>query len=226
MMKNIHPFSLLMTLSFSTFSFAQLDASYGNKKDNNTSFGMISAPASDAKKPQSLDFSKTNTDGFKTAHSQQQKEYQKKQAEKNLETKGILTKAKIAEESYLNNFPKINGMYHYPIIDQDLGSFSTKDKNVTIICRDYQYPDGDKVTILVNNIPVVSNLILKQRYQSFNISLDEGINTIEILALNQGTSGPNTAGFKIFNDTGNLLSANEWNLATGAKASIIIAKEK
>ncbi|WGH76559.1 hypothetical protein P8625_05210 [Tenacibaculum tangerinum] len=117
-------------------------------------------------------------------------------------------------------------MYTYPVIDQDLGSFSTKGKSVNIICRDYQYPDGDRVTIYVNGIPVVSNLTLEQRYQSFNIPLDEGVNEINIVALNQGTSGPNTAAFKIYNDAGMLISSNEWNLATGAKATIIVAKEK
>ena len=67
---------------------------------------------------------------------------------------------------------------------------------------------------------------MQQRYQKFNIPLEKGINKITILALNQGTSGPNTAGFKVFNDTGMLLSSNEWNLATGAKATLIIAKDK
>lgn len=224
MKKIIHPFLVIIVLTLSIGSFAQIDGSFNNKKDNNSSFGIISAPTKNIQKPNSLDFK--NNSGFKTAHNKQQKEYQKKQTERNLETKGILTKAKIAEEQYLSAFQKTKGMYDYPIIDQDLGSFSTKAKSVNIICRDFQYPDGDKVTILVNNIPVVSNLILKKSYQSFNIPLDEGINTIEILAINQGTSGPNTAGFKIYNDTGSVISANQWNLATGAKASIIIAKQK
>ena len=52
------------------------------------------------------------------------------------------------------------------------------------------------------------------------------MNKIIILALNQGTSGPNTAAFKVFNDAGMLLSSNEWNLATGAKATLLIAKEQ
>ncbi len=132
----------------------------------------------------------------------------------------------MAEEQYLRSFQKINGQYVYPVIDQDLGSFATKSKSVKIICRDFQYPDGDKVRIFINNVPVVYSLTLTQSYQSFEIPLDEGVNTIEIVALNQGTSGPNTAAFKIFNDSGMLISENEWNLATGAKASIIIAKEK
>ncbi|WBX73228.1 hypothetical protein PG913_10210 [Tenacibaculum pacificus] len=222
--QTIHFFIVIFAVSISSHSFAQLDASFGNNKNNTGSFGSIPATAKEVKKPKSLEFK--NNDGFKTAHKQQQKELQKKQAEKDFENKGILTKAKQAEEQYLSAFQRIKGMYEYPIIDQDLGSFSTKDKSVTIICRDFQYPDGDKVTILVNNIPVVSKLILKGSYQSFKIPLDEGINTIEILALNQGSSGPNTAGFKIYNASGMLISANQWNLATGAKASIIIAKQK
>ena len=224
MIKTKHSFFLIILLSISTYNFAQLDGSFKNKKDNNSSFGVITAPAKEVKKPTSLDFK--NNDGFKTAHTKQQKDLKKKQAERNLANKGILTKAKISEERYLKAFQKINGMYQYPIIDQDLGSFSTISKSVTIICRDFQYPDGDKVTILINNMPVVSNLILKQNYQSFNIPLDKGINTIEILAINQGSSGPNTAGFKIYNETGSLISSNQWNLATGAKASIIIARQK
>ncbi|CAM1362502.1 conserved hypothetical protein [Tenacibaculum litoreum] len=201
-----------------------MDGSIGGKKKGNSAFGIITAPAKEVKKPKALDFD--NNNGFKTAHKEQQKELQKKQAQKDLENKGILTKAKIAEEQYLKNFKQINGMYQYPVIDQDLGSFSTKSKSVNIICRDYQYPDGDRVTIYINEIPVVSNLTLKQRYQSFNLPLDEGINTIKIVALNQGTSGPNTAAFKIYNDAGMLISSNEWNLATGAKATIIVAKEQ
>ncbi|MEX6627246.1 hypothetical protein [Tenacibaculum salmonis] len=222
--QTIHFFIVIFAVSISSHGFAQLDASFGNNKNNTGSFESIPSTAKEVQKPKSLEFK--NNDGFKTAHNQQQKEFQKKQAEKDFENKGILTKAKQAEEQYLSAFQRIKGMYEYPIIDQDLGSFSTKDKTVTIICRDFQYPDGDKVTILVNNISVVSNLILKQSYQSFNIPLDEGINTIEILALNQGSSGPNTAGFKIYNASGMLISANQWNLATGAKASIIIAKQK
>ena len=56
--------------------------------------------------------------------------------------------------------------------------------------------------------------------------LQVGINKIAFIALNQGTSGPNTAAFTVFNDTGNVISSNEWNLATGAKATLVIAKDK
>ncbi|WP_073183422.1 hypothetical protein [Tenacibaculum mesophilum] len=224
MMKIIPTLVIIFLCSITSNVLAQMDGSVNSKKKGNSAFGVITAPVKEVKKPKALDFD--NNNGFKTAHKEQQKELQKRQAQRDLENKGILTKAKIAEEQYLKSFKQINGMYQYPVIDQDLGSFSTKSKSVNIICRDYQYPDGDKVTIYINDVPVVSNLILRQRYQSFNIPLDKGINTIKIVALNQGTSGPNTAAFKIYNDAGMLISSNEWNLATGAKATIIVAKEQ
>ena len=59
-----------------------------------------------------------------------------------------------------------------------------------------------------------------------DIPLEVGINEISFVALNQGTSYPNTAGFKVYDDSGNVISSNEWNLATGAKAVILIAKDK
>ena len=101
----------------------------------------------------------------------------------------------MSEARFLKAFKKINGQYIYPVIDQDLGNFRTNSSSINIICRDFQYPDGDRVTILLNNIPVVSNIILEQQYQSFTIPLEIGINKIAFVALNQGSSGPNTAAF-------------------------------
>ncbi|WP_435263534.1 hypothetical protein [Tenacibaculum sp. nBUS_03] len=179
-------FALFLTISSS--SYGQLDNSTNGKDKGKSSLGNFNVSAKNIKKPKALDFK--NDHGFKTAHKKQQKEQKRKQVADAYMNKGILTKAKIAEEQYLKAFKKINGQFQYPVIDQDLGSFSTKAKNVNIICRDYQYPDGDKVTIYINDIPVISNLTLKQRFQSFNIPLEEGVNIIKILALNQGTSGP------------------------------------
>ena len=164
--------------------------------------------------------------GFKNAYDKEKEKLNRKKKENELDNKGILTAAKLSEERFLKAFKKINGQYIYPRIDQDLGSFRTNSKSVNIICRDFQYPDCDRVTILVNNIPIIVNIELKQSYQKFNIPLEIGINKIAFKALNQGTSGTNTAAFKVFNDAGMLLSSNEWNLATGAKATIVIAKDK
>ena len=201
MRKNIFlPLTIFSILFFSFTSFSQLDNNYGGNNKGNTSLGSFDTNAIEVTKPKSLDFD--NNDGFKTAGAKLKKEQERKQAEEDLKNKGILTKAKIAEERYLKSFKKINGLYDYPVIDQDLGSIRTNAKNINIVCRDYQYPDGDRVTIYVNEEPVVVNLTLRQRYQSFSLPLDVGINKIKIVALNQGSSGPNTAAFKIYNDTG------------------------
>ncbi|MDG1452230.1 MAG: hypothetical protein P8Q33_05570, partial [Polaribacter sp.] len=164
--------------------------------------------------------------GFKNAFDKEKEKLKRKKSESDFNNKGILTTAKLNEERFLKAFKKINGQYIYPKIDQDLGSFRTNSKSVNIICRDFQYPDGDRVTILINDVPVIQNIVLQQNYQKFNIPIDIGINRIAFKALNQGSSGPNTAAFKVYNDAGMLISSNEWNLATGAKATLVIAKDK
>ena len=204
----------------------ETQAQFENSNGGNTKGKIrtiISTRAKEVERPNSLKIEATN--GFQKAFEKEQKEIKKKQKEDDFNNKGIITAAKLSEERFLKFFKKINGMYQYPVIDQDLGSYRTDSKSVNIICRDFQYPDGDRVTIFVNDIPVVVNIVLRQQYQKFNIPLEKGMNKIVILALNQGTSGPNTAAFKVFNDAGMLLSSNEWNLATGAKATLLIAKD-
>jgi|TARA_B110000208_G_scaffold188196_1_gene247432 hypothetical protein len=196
----------------------------GGRKTIGKIRSVITTNAKEIEKPSSIKIDGAN--GFKKAYEKEQKKVKKKQQEENFNNKGIISQAKLSEERFLKSFKKINGMYQYPVIDQDLGSIRTNANSINIICRDYQHPDGDRVTILINGIPIIVNIVLQQRYQKFNIPLEKGINKITILALNQGTSGPNTAGFKVFNDTGMLLSSNEWNLATGAKATMVIAKDK
>ena len=49
---------------------------------------------------------------------------------------------------------------------------------------------------------------------------------IDITALNQGDSGPNTAEFVVYDDKGNVVSSKEWNLLTGVKAKITFINEK
>ena len=216
-------FVLTCFMLLSTATFSQLDKAKSSKEKGKTKV-IILNNAKEVKKPKSIELD--GTDGFKKAYDKEKEKLKKQQKENNLNNKGILSQAKLSEQRFLKAFKKINGHYQYPVIDQDLGSFRTNSKSVNIICRDYQYPDGDRVTIYVNGVPVIYNITLRQSYQKFNIPLEIGINKITIKALNQGTSGPNTAAFKVFNDAGMLISSNEWNLATGAKATIIISKDK
>lgn len=109
--------------------------------------------------------------------------------------------------------------------DSYLGDFKTGGKFVDIICRDHEFVDGDKVRVLVNDEVVENSITLTANFKGVIINLERGFNRIDIVALNQGTSGPNTAEFKVYDDKGKLLSSNEWNLATGAKATLIIVKD-
>ncbi len=85
--------------------------------------------------------------------------------------------------------------------------------------------DGDRVSILVNDQIVIQNLTLNSTFRGINLKLGEGFNKIDFIALNQGDSGPNTAELRIYDDNERLISSNQWNLATGAKATLIIVKQ-
>ena len=222
--QSLNNFKYIIVAFFFCFALnvsAQVDGKTGEEKKGKKK-AIIAVPAKTIEKPKSLE--NDSKDGFKTAHAEEQKKLAKKKEDDELNEKGILTQAKIAEERFLNSWKKINAPY--PVIDQDLGSFRTQSKSVKIICRDFQYPDGDRVTIMINDIPVIRNITLTRAYQGFDVPLEVGINKISFIALNQGTSGPNTAAFKVYDDSGNVISSNEWNLATGAKAVILIAKDK
>jgi hypothetical protein len=109
--------------------------------------------------------------------------------------------------------------------NQFLGDFKTSAEKAKIIYRDHEYVDGDMIRIWVNDKIAVYELYLVGEFQGIDLNLQPGFNKVEFEALNQGTSGPNTAEFHVYDDKGKLISANQWNLATGFKATIIITKE-
>ena len=109
--------------------------------------------------------------------------------------------------------------------NQYLGELRTGSLNVTIMYRDHEYVDGDRVRIYVNGDIVKSSVYLSAGFNGFTFLLQPGFNKVEFQALNQGSSGPNTAELRIFNDEGDVISANQWNLTTGRKAMITIVKE-
>jgi hypothetical protein len=213
---------LILFLSTTTF-VAQLDKTNGAINKGKLK-ATILKNAKAIEIPNSVEL--LGNEGFKKAYDKEQEKLKIKQEEDHLKNKGFTSQKQLSEARFLKAFKKINGQYIYPVIDQDLGGFRTNSNSVNIICRDFQFPDGDRVTIMLNNIPVVTNIVLKQQYQSYTIPLEIGINKISFVALNQGSSGPNTAAFKVYDDSGILLSSNEWNLATNAKATIVIAKDK
>ncbi len=109
--------------------------------------------------------------------------------------------------------------------DQYLGDFKNNGKFVNLVYRDHEYVDGDIVRIFINEDIIGPRIFLTANYKSIKIDLIKGFNKIDIQALNQGESGPNTAEFQLYDDQGNLITGNEWNLTTGVKATLIVVKE-
>lgn len=109
--------------------------------------------------------------------------------------------------------------------DQNLGNVSTGANFVGVVARDHEYVDGDRVKIYVNGDVVEANILLSGGFKGVNVDLVEGFNTIEFEALNQGSSGPNTAQVVVTDDLGKIIHSNKWNLSTGSKASLVVVKE-
>lgn len=84
---------------------------------------------------------------------------------------------------------------------------------------------GDRVKILVNDRVVIPEILLESASKEYYIDLSDGFNKVEFEALNQGSSGPNTAAFRVYDDKGSIITSNEWNLTTGVKAKIIVVKQ-
>ncbi|GAA0872067.1 hypothetical protein GCM10009117_12140 [Gangjinia marincola] len=108
--------------------------------------------------------------------------------------------------------------------DQYLGNIKTSSGKVTIMCRDHEYVDGDKVRLYLNDDIIQPTVYLSHSYYVTTIELQPGQNRLDFQALNQGSSGPNTAELKVYDADGNLISSNQWNLLSGYKATLILTK--
>ena len=105
-----------------------------------------------------------------------------------------------------------------------LGDFKTKSNYVRIVCRDFGEFDGDKVSVYLNDVLINGEVLLEISSKQIIINLSKGFNKIQFLALNEGYSSPNTAEFEMFDDKGNVVTSNQWNLFTGDRATINVTK--
>lgn len=112
------------------------------------------------------------------------------------------------------------------VTNHSLGTIYSVSKEVRIECRDHSYVDGDRIRILVNDQPVSTNIGLKGHYYVLYIPLNPGYNKIDFQALNMGTSGPNTAELRVYDDKGVLISSKEWGMITGEIATLGIIKKQ
>ncbi len=110
-------------------------------------------------------------------------------------------------------------------VDQFLGEIRNDGEYVNIILRDHEYPDGDLIKVEVNESIVMPAILLTEKAKGFKLDLKSGFNVVDFVALNQGSSGPNTAEIIVYDDQGKLVGTNRWNLATGVKATYIIYKQ-
>jgi len=109
-------------------------------------------------------------------------------------------------------------------VDQFLGEIRNDGEYVNIILRDHEYPDGDLIKVQVNENVVMPAILLTEKAKGVKLDLKSGFNVVDFVALNQGSSGPNTAEIIVYDDQGKLVGTNRWNLATGVKATYIIYK--
>lgn len=141
-----------------------------------------------------------------------------------VDSDGLKSPGEIFEQRWSKEAEK-GGMIR-TMSDQFLGEHNVDTKFVNIVCRDHSYEDGDRVQIQLNGYIVKANLLLTNGYRRVEVNLADGKNTVDIIALNQGDSGPNTAEFVVYDDKGAVISSKEWNLLTGVKATIIFNNEK
>ena len=109
--------------------------------------------------------------------------------------------------------------------DQYLGDFKTKSSYLGLQCRDFGRVDGDYVKIIVNDIVVRNSLFLSGGFKGINIDLVEGLNRIDIIAINEGTASPNTGHFMVVDAEGITITSQKWNLFSSGKATMVVLKE-
>lgn len=110
--------------------------------------------------------------------------------------------------------------------DVFFGKYVVRTSTIKIKTRDFMDPDGDRIRIFLNYQILFLNELLGSNYETYVVNLREGENAIDIMALNQGLAGPNTANFAIYDENDNLITTNDWNLKTGVSAKFIIDYKK
>ncbi len=108
--------------------------------------------------------------------------------------------------------------------DYSLGTLHSTSKSMRIEVRDHSLVDGDRIKIYINEQMINSNLMLNGLYHIIHVNLIKGYNRIDIEAINEGYSGPNTAELKVFDENGYLISSQEWNILTGQRATLGVVR--
>lgn len=114
--------------------------------------------------------------------------------------------------------------------DIDFGVIRTTSPYLIIRMRDFGAIDGDLVSItLIKDYKkdvLANNLSLQYDYTDVKANLKNGLNFLEIMAMNRGSAGGNTGAFIILDDKGQVLVDNLWdNIDAGVRSKFRIVKE-
>ncbi len=88
---------------------------------------------------------------------------------------------------------------------------------------DGEVVDGDVITLLVNGVPAFTNYRLAAAKRRLRLFLPQKVNTISILAENEGSAPPNTSQITIVD--GGLQYSMTSRLKNGEKANIVLRKK-
>ena len=105
------------------------------------------------------------------------------------------------------------------------GDYRTNSNYVYILYRDYGAIDGDLLRILVDDDVLKPREYLTEGYKGFKLKLKEGFNKIDFYAINEGSSIPNTADYKIVDENNKVITNRVWPLSAGVKVTVILVKE-
>ncbi len=219
----------LLFLCVTSIGYSQLDApqksiAIGGTQDNDIEKSVLLSPET------ATDAITSETVSIKSRVRLGEPDGSKKKEVRFMEGDQFAKKDYTALENKFNNrnainFSKDKGLKPEFYNDQYLGDFKSGSKFVRFLYRDHEFVDGDRVSVSVNDTVIHPNIHLAGEFQGFYIDLAKGFNKIDIKALNQGSSGPNTAQFVMYDDNRQVISSNIWNLATGVVATVIIVKE-
>ena len=220
-MRFIAFFILLFSCTFLHNAYAQIDVSQGGFKIKAIDSAKVEVPL-DVRLKRLPITGLTNKNIRPTISFTPLSDVFKKKSGINMVQKSDLVqptwtiKQKFSEDQKdLNQFSK----------DYNLGELSTKSKLIVIKCRDHEYVDGDRIKLMLNNVIIHPNIVFIGGCVLVDVDLIEGYNTINFVALNEGTSSPNTAQLMVYDQDGNLLASNKWLIRTGYKASLTIFKD-
>ena len=112
-------------------------------------------------------------------------------------------------------------------LDSDvfLGEYVVYTPTSILKYRDFSAIDGDAIRIWINGQIVKDFAILKSDYESFECVLNEGLNIVQIEALNVGKYFPNTGGFILSDGNSKLLVNQNWALAEGFRGVFRIMRK-